>query len=286
MLTLVDGPATLASGVGALSEIGRPEPGDGREYVKVFGLVEDDVPALVKLSRCWLDDEHFEATSPSSAMWAPVHAWRALGELRAQVVIPTFLEMLDALDRRRDDWFLEEFPPLCERIGAPAADLLANYLLDAAHTEYARVAAAHGLQEIAAVDPAVRDRACEALAGALRPLSDAHPDLNAFLVSYLTDLAAVEHAGLIERAFEAGVVSELVCGDWPQSAFELGLGPAPPRRPSLLEQLGREMAEREMAEEEQPEVEEPRTGRRPMRSKVDKPARKRQRQARKKSRRR
>jgi hypothetical protein len=49
--------------------------------------------------------------------------------------------------------------------------------------------------------------------------------------------------------------------------------------------LAREIAEREIAEQQR-EIEQARTGRRPMRSKVDKAARKRERRARKKNRRR
>lgn len=60
--------------VSALSEIGRPEPGDAREYVEPFGLTDADVPALVELAKRWLDNAHFEATHPSSAMWGPIAA--------------------------------------------------------------------------------------------------------------------------------------------------------------------------------------------------------------------
>lgn len=253
----VQGPATSVTAITALSKIGRPEPGDGREYVEPFGLTSDDVPALIELAKRWLDDAHFEKTSETSAMWGPVHAWRALAELGEQIVVPMFLEMLDELDRRGDDWFLEEFPPLCERFGASEMELLVTYLLDAQHTEYARVAAAHGLREVTLGDPSTRDRVCEALASALRPMSGEHPDLNAFLVSYLTDLRSVEHAGIIERAFKAGVVNEDVCGVWSQISVELGVGRRP-QRPAAHTS----------------------------RAKTDKAARKRQRSARKKNRRR
>lgn len=268
----MNGPALRSSGVAALLEIGRPEPGDGREYVTALGLTDDDVPALVELAKRWADEESSEAISTSPAIWAPIHAWRALGELRADVVVPTLLAILDPLDGQGDDWFLEEFPPLCGRIGAPAVEVLVSYLRDSAHAEYARVAAAHGLQAIAAVEPGTRARVCEALADTLRPLSDEHPDLNAFLVSYLTDLEAVEHAELIERAFDEGVVSEMVCGEWGQVAFELGVGPRPPHRPSPLERMFAP-----------PAVE---ASRRAHGTKTDKAARTRQRRARRKNRRR
>jgi hypothetical protein len=59
----VERPTTSISAVAALSEIGRPAPGDAREYVEPFGLADDDVPALVELAKRWIDDAHFDATS-------------------------------------------------------------------------------------------------------------------------------------------------------------------------------------------------------------------------------
>lgn len=271
-IALVSAPARQISVVDALSKVDAPEPGDGREYLEPLGLTNEDIPVLVELVQRWAHEAHFEATVPDSAMWAPVHAWRALGELRAEIVVPTLLVLLDTLDRRGDEWMLEEFPSLCRRIGEPALDDLAGYLLDAGHTEYGRVAVAHGLQAIAAADADLRDRVCETLADVLRPLSAQHPDLNGFVITYLADLVAVEHAELIERAFEEGVVNGTICGDWRRIAFELGIGPPPPRRRSMLDTMPND----------QPP---PPVAARPCRPKPNKAARKRQRHARKKNRR-
>jgi hypothetical protein len=64
--------------------------------------------------------------------------------------------------------------------------------------------------------------------------------LNGFLIGYLADLKAVESAEVIERAYVAGVVDEMVCGYWAEIRKELGvegLGLAPDREGSSFGSL-------------------------------------------------
>lgn len=277
----MDTPKPKPTGVAALRSLPAPRVGDGCAYVDPLGLSTSDVPALVELAERWVAVARQRATWTPRDTWTPVHALRALAELGADVAVPTFLRMLDTLDGADEIVYLEELPPICAQIGAPAVDPLVGYLHDAAHEEYPRVAAAHGLCLVGATDPGTRERVVQALAEALEPLSDAQPDLNANLIGYLADLDAVEHAALMERAFAAGVVNTLVVGDWAQVAWEIGLGPPPIGRRSVI----RDRAETMLA----PSFETAGLDRaRPAVSragKTDKAARKRQKQARKKSRR-
>lgn len=276
-ISAVNASATSSTGVEKLSGVGRPAPRDRRNYVDEFGLTQDDVPALVGLVERWGDDEHFTASADSPALWAPIHAWRALGELGARIVLPTLLALLESMDDGGDDWLLEEVPEVCAQLGPSAIDELEAYLLDTTHPEYGRVAVAHGLERIAVTEASARDNVVAVLADALQRGWASQPDLNGFLVTYLTRLRAVGHADLIKRAFESRVVSEMICGDWPRVAHKLGLGPEPPRQPSLLEQ---------MFDESPATVSDQRPLARRSAPRSDKSARKRQRQARKKNRRR
>lgn len=268
--------------VEALAQLGEPASREHLDYVGRFGLTDSDIPALVELARRWADDAHFEATGGSDAMWAPIHAWRALSDLNAEALVPTLLDMLDTLDDAEDDWFFEETPRLFARIGAPAVEPLVAFVSDDGHAEYARVAAAEGLEKIAASDAACREPVERALVDVLGRCSRDHPSLNGFLVSYLLELRAVEHADLIKRVYDEGVVDEMVCGAWPWVAFELGIGPRPPSRPSPFERVRRSNS--------RPSTARPQPAQQRQAKKVDKKsekaARKRQKHARKKNRRR
>lgn len=242
------------------------------DEIAALGLTAEDIPALVELVPLWADERHFERTADTPAMWVPHHASQALAELRAEVLVPTMLPLLDALEDQDDQWYLELFPRQCARIGSSAIDALERFLGDPEHAEYPRIAVADALGAIAVAEPQARDRVVAILAAALGR-HEALPGLNAFIISGLADLRATEHADTIERAFTAGLVDEMSCGTWPDIAFELGVGPEPPRRRPLWELPVR------------PAAAAARSTTASRTTKTDKQARKRQRQGRKKNRR-
>jgi hypothetical protein len=243
------------------------------DEIAALGLTAEDIPALVELARLWVDDGHFERTANTPAMWVPMHACQALAELRAEVLVPTMLGMLDTLEDQGDQWYLELFPRQCARIGSSAIDALEGFLGNTEHAEYPRTVVVDALGAIARAEPQARDRVVAILAVALERYEEL-PGLNAFIIGDLADLGATEHAHTIERAFAAGLVDERSCGSWAGIAFELGVGPKPPpRRSPLWETIAR------------PAAASPATVAGTRTKKTDKQARKRQRQARKKNRR-
>lgn len=286
-LWTVSSPGADMAPISALSALGYPDPVEQLRYVDDFGLTDEHIPALLELARRWATKEYLECDDESDELWAPLHAWRALADLRAESVVPALLDVLDTLDAARDEWYLEETPRICARIGAAAIDPVGSFLAGPHHGEYARIAAAHAVQAIALSDPEARERAKTALVRVLEPCSDAHPSLNGFLISYLLDLEAVEHADVIKRAYDKDVVDWMVCGDWERVAFRLGIGPPPPPRPSLLDEVNAMLLSHRP--DPDPASLPPQTTRRPSRPSqrpADKAARKRQKQARKKNRRR
>jgi hypothetical protein len=245
-----------------------------QDDIAALGLTAADIPALVELVPLWADLHHFERTADTPAMWVPLHACQALAELRAEIVVPTVLALLDALEEQDDQWYLELLPSLCARIGSSAIDALERFLGDPEHAEYPRITVVDALGAVAGAEPQARDRVVAILAAALERYEEL-PGLNAFIISGLADLDATEHADTIERAFAAGLVDEMSCGSWPDIAFELGVGPKPPRRRPPWETI----AARPAATPSSTAA----PSKRP--AKIDKQARKRQRQARKKNRR-
>ena len=58
-----------------------------------LGLRMEHVPDLIRMT---LDDELHGADSDSREVWAPLHAWRALGQLRAESAIKPLTQHPDA----------------------------------------------------------------------------------------------------------------------------------------------------------------------------------------------
>lgn len=189
------------------------------DYVAEFGLRPADVPVLIDIALQWADAERPE----DEVLFAPIHAWRALGQLRAAEAVEPLLAAQDSLDAWGDQWYLEEFHDLFGLIGPPAVPALKTYVADRGHGEFPRISAANGLCEVAKRHPDARQGIVNALA---IELAKRRPDvcsLNGFLISYLADLEAKESALIIERAYAVGVVDAWVCGHWTKIRRKLGV---------------------------------------------------------------
>jgi len=197
-----------------------------RDDIAELGLRAADAPVLIEVMRSWLcepGEGPVAIADQPPDVYAPIHAWRALGRMRAAEAVPAALEMLDPLDDQFDDWAFEEFPFLWAMIGEPAIEPLATYLADATHREHSRVCVAHGLCEIGRRDEALRDAAVARLTEALNRHEADVEALNGFLVAHLLDLKAVESAEAIERAYAADCVDLTITGNWAKARAELGV---------------------------------------------------------------
>ncbi len=210
------------------------------DYV-ALGLGPEHIPDLVRMAT---DEEPRQADSEGLEVWAPIHAWRALGQLRAEAAIEPLTGLLHQIDDDDDDWVGEELPEVYGMIGPAATQALAAYLADASHPLYARIAAAHSFAEIGKSHPGSRADCVAALTAQLERFAENDHTLNAFLVSFLIDLKAIESAPVMERAFAAGRVELPVAGDWED--VQIGLGLRQTRetpRPSYAESMfGPELA--------------------------------------------
>ncbi|MBN1908437.1 MAG: hypothetical protein JW818_01745 [Pirellulales bacterium] len=195
-------------------------PDGDPDYVAKFGLTPGHIPALIETAWLWVN----EADLPDDeTAWAPVHAWRALGQLQAVEAVEPLLKMMNPLDAGGDDWYVEEFFRVFGLIGPPAVPALTEYLKDRINEDFPRVAAAGGLCNIAQRFPEWREQVIETLAAQLRtPAANAYT-LKGLLVGQLLDLEAVEAAETIERAYAEETVDETVCGDWEMVRRELGV---------------------------------------------------------------
>jgi hypothetical protein len=202
-------------------------PRDAWPNYLALGLGPEHVSDLIRLAA---DPIRNQAYSDSPEVWAPQHAWRALGQLRAEQAVAPLLALLAPAEENDDDWALEELPKVFGMIGPPAIPALIAYLADTVWPLYARVAAAGGLEQVAKHHPDARPAVVEALSGQLEGAVQNDPSFNGFLLSYLLELNAVEAAPVIERAFAADAVDESIAGDWEDVQWELGLRDTPPDR--------------------------------------------------------
>ena len=146
------------------------EEREWRDY-GALGIGPEQIPDL---SRMVEDDELNEADSESPEVWAPVHAWRALGQLRAEAAVDALLGVLWRADD--DDWTGEEVPVVLGMIGPVAVPKIAEYLDEPLNGLWPRLAAAHALAEIAQRHPAARDDCVAVLSGSLEGYAAHHPD--------------------------------------------------------------------------------------------------------------
>jgi hypothetical protein len=207
----------------------RKGPDGWRDYITELALTRGDIPALLELLGHWpsvlADDPLGEEPAESrQSLWAPpIHAWRALAQLKAVEAVGPMLALAHPLDEIADDWSLEEWPHVLGMIGSPAIEALADYAADSSHREFARVLAINGLKRIAEQHVEARPRVVALLTEQLARHEAEAPSLNADIVAALLDLKAVESAEAIERAYAADVIDESVCGGWGEVRAELGV---------------------------------------------------------------
>jgi hypothetical protein len=221
--------------VDQLLKLGRPES-PWLDY-PAMGLSRADVPSLIRLMqdddlRFMEEPEDWPNDEDLPEWYAGIHAWRALGQLKAEEAIPAILEIFPQIDDD-NDWLSSDSDEIFAQIGPAAIAPLRAYLLDETKGIYSRGTAGETLKGIALRHPETRADCVGILVDALEGYLEQDEGLNAFLISDLVELNAVEHIELIEQAFASDRVDEMVRGDIEDIKIELGLltERLTPRRP-------------------------------------------------------
>jgi hypothetical protein len=240
-----DDPAGVDDGAAAIGKGYRPpmdrlldvgEPRDTNTDYMALGINRGHVAELVRMAT---DEELHFGPWDSKVVWAPVHAWRALAQLRAEEAVVPLLSLLRRVDEEYDDWVCKDLPCALAAIGPGAIAPLAQYLADSAHGQWARVASAKALGLLGMSHPEARAECVAKLRAQLERFDEQTECLNAFLISPLLDLRAVETAPVMGKAFASGSVDESVVGDWEDAQIELGLKTRREhaRKPTVLTKL-------------------------------------------------
>ena len=196
-------------------EISRPRE-RWPDYLEV-GLTDEHVSDLIRMA---MDAELNASGGDGTEVWAPLHAWRALGQLRAEQAAPSLVRLFELPD---DDWVADDLPRVFAMIGPAAIPALAAYLDDANIEERCRISIPDCLEQIARRHPAARDDCIAVLMGQFEKFRTNGSGLNGFLISALIDLRATQIIDVIRKAFIEDRVDERVAGDVEEVEIEMGL---------------------------------------------------------------
>ena len=213
----------LPTAVQKLAELGDLWEQEQWPDYQAMGLGPEHVPALLQIlqNRAHFWDLLNEDEEPQG--WLPVHAWRALGQMQTEDAIQPLIESLQEIDDDDNEIIQEEVPTVFALIGPPAVPALVDYLLNPENKIWGRLTAAEGLTQMVQLYPEQRPAVLDALLQVLANYQHNDEMFNALLVSFLTELKAVEAADLVQAAFQAQRVDEGIIGDWQDFQEEVGL---------------------------------------------------------------
>lgn len=221
-----------------LLSLGEPLREQQREYA-ALGISDNDVPALIRMAT---DSQLHDGPQHSPVVFAPIHAWRALAQLRAAEAIAPLVGLFRRADDW-DDWVSEDLPKVLAQFGSVALAPVTEFLADTMRGDWSRVVGTRTIGAIGSRHPESRLDCIARLGAQLERFAEQSETLNAFLISALWDLKAVEAMPVIERAFASGRVDETVVGDLEDVQIEFGLKTKRehPRKPNKLSIMGAEL---------------------------------------------
>ena len=214
---------TYLSPVDRLLKLGA-EPARRRTWpdYRTLGLEDRHVPMLIRMAT---DVALLEAPERDPGRWAPVHAWRALGQMEAQEAAGPLLALLE--QRNGDPWVQEEIPDILGMIGPAALHGATLLLFDEGKDGALRMDAGAVIVNVAFQHPERRDEAAAVLVQQLEDWRHQSRELNAFLIAELVALREQGAAPLMEAAYAAGAVAPTDYRGWDDVQVALGLIPPP-----------------------------------------------------------
>jgi hypothetical protein len=185
-----------------------------------LGFTENHIDDLIEMA---LDNDLHESLTGGEEMWAPVHAWRTLGQLKALSAAQPLLELLSRLDDDFDDWIAEEIPMVMEMLGPESLATIQEYTLTNDDGIYANISALDSIVTIAKKYPEVKSECIDFLVNQLKDHAEQDNSYNGFLILYLTELKAIDSIDIIAEAFHIDTVDLTVMGDFEDVEIALEL---------------------------------------------------------------
>lgn len=165
-------------------------------YIEEYLFTEDDIPGLIHL----IKSSNLKNISPISEIeeFAPMHAWRVLGQLNASVVTKDLLEILTEEKNEEAFWFQIELPKVIGCFGADAIPVIKEFLLKTSGWDYKSIVL-DGLKNIALNNKENKNFIVEIYTEILKNYLTNDTAYNACLIKELIDLNAIEVSNLIKE---------------------------------------------------------------------------------------
>lgn len=186
------------------------------DYIEKFGFTKSDIPDLLSILS---DPALHNVGINSKEVWAPLHAWRILGQLHAEDAVEPLIQLFDFL--KDDDWAFSEVPDVLGMIGQPAINPLQDYFLSSDPVEDARIMAMDGLAKIA--EQTQKEQIFNIFKTYMNNPDSSLKSLNGLLIAHLMDLEASSLIEPISQLFKRDCVDITICGDLEEVEIALGL---------------------------------------------------------------
>lgn len=218
-------PSDFSEPVLALIQLGE-DPARQRgfpDYLDLVGLTAEHIPELIRIVK---DIEIFmpeEDIGDYDEVYAPIHAWRALGQLKAEEAILVLVDLVIQNEYLEMDWIMEEIPEVMALIGPACIPALAAYIKQKDKEEWTTAVMSGALSEIGKMNAESRDACVAALEEGLKNYETNEPYMNASFIYDLTALNASESDELVRKAYQSENVDLTLMGDYEDFQIEVGL---------------------------------------------------------------
>lgn len=219
LVTELDGESNLLNKILAL-----PEPQDPEVWSlqkSAYGDLDtkvEDIPELISIAT---DLDLFNSKSEAE-YWAPVHAWRVLGEMQAEDAALPLLERFD--DYHECYWAGDELPYIIANIcRVEHIYKISNHLFDESKDSSSRIMAASTIKILADLYEDKKSEYIDIISRCLDESSQHSKSFNTLLVLFLVDLQAKSKIDNIRRAFQEGRIDSFLVGDIEDVEMNLGL---------------------------------------------------------------
>lgn len=200
---------------------------------RALGLSEENIPELTALAidmRIYMEtdgeeteagDDELEAEQRNRA-FGVIHAWHALGQLKAESAAVALLSLLLVLSRLDDDYGITELPKVLGKMGEISLQLVDDGLENNGIHPEGRTDCVNVVTEVHKVYPELRGQCIELLAAELeRKIPDRMH--NGFVVFALIEMEATEVLDIIRNAYHWDRVALSVCGDIEEVEIAMGV---------------------------------------------------------------
>jgi hypothetical protein len=206
------------------------------EYGTEFGITVADIPELRRL----LFDETFYGVGDDEEEdynqgWGYIHAMLALGQLKTLEALKILIEATLILNDHDGLW--DSIPESMGTIGPAGLPFLAEAFRQNRRDFLKSAPFLGAMGEIGKQEPEAKAQVIQTLTDLLSEHGKNSVEMNGSLIAELIDLNAVEVSPIIERAFKAGHVDEMMAGDWDDVQIEFGLKPPREDKDTFLNRL-------------------------------------------------